>query len=638
MSPRSALIVDPDPAHAHQLAAVLLDMGFRVRFAERGDEAEDHLQREPPELLVLELSLPVRDGFAVLAAMRERGANVAAVVVSAFPALRAEAFDRKVNLGVAAILPRDCGREDLQRAIRRAVPTLSKRQGRPPITHQALVDGVVPQPIDAQRRAADAVRRLVVEAGPDDDGALQTLAEEVRAHFGVALVAVSVVFEGHQWHQAMAGALPSFPPPPSPSTTLPPGGTPSLFCRHLVEADVPQALVVPDARSHPLFHRDPLVTSGAVGSYVGAPLVLSSRVVVGALCLMDRGTSRFSNGDVQALMQLARRASALIELRLHRLARAPRGRSAELLPTTSTPVADGNVHQEQIAIPATALAHDLRLMGVLDHLDVAVLLLVGPERRIEFANRALGQWFGLDVEALIGQPRSTFVDLIMGVVAHPEAARAQLLVPAEGAYVASAELELAHPERRVLRWAAKPIVVDGVVYQMATFTDVTADVDLARANARAAWVDPLTGLLNRRGFLEQLKREQARASRTEEPISVALFDIDHFKRVNDTFGHHVGDEVLSAVAAALQEGLRGADVAARWGGEEFLLALPGETVEEARQVCDRLRRAVEALETRAGKVTISAGVAAIEGSFEAAVVAADKQLYAAKSQGRNRVL
>jgi diguanylate cyclase (GGDEF)-like protein len=159
---------------------------------------------------------------------------------------------------------------------------------------------------------------------------------------------------------------------------------------------------------------------------------------------------------------------------------------------------------------------------------------------------------------------------------------------------------------------------------------------------RQALVDGLTGLANRRAASDGLHAEAARAERLETPLSVVLADIDEFKHVNDVHGHAVGDEVLRAFADVLRETLRESDVAGRWGGEEFLLLLPGADEEGAAQLAERVRlgfaeRTIASMPHL--RVTASFGVAeyAGEANTEQLVAAADGALYRAKHGGRNRV-
>jgi two-component system, cell cycle response regulator len=156
---------------------------------------------------------------------------------------------------------------------------------------------------------------------------------------------------------------------------------------------------------------------------------------------------------------------------------------------------------------------------------------------------------------------------------------------------------------------------------------------------RRAATDGLTGLANRRTFDATLRQELERAARQQQDVSLVLADIDHFKRLNDTYGHQTGDDVLRRVAAQLGDGCRTYDTAARYGGEEFALVLPGTATEDAVVIADRLRQTIAAVLDEP-RVTISAGVA----TFPAAatdphglIEAADQALYASKEGGRDRV-
>ena len=156
--------------------------------------------------------------------------------------------------------------------------------------------------------------------------------------------------------------------------------------------------------------------------------------------------------------------------------------------------------------------------------------------------------------------------------------------------------------------------------------------------------DPLTGVHNRQGMNRDLRREWTRALRTGEPLCVALADLDHFKRINDTWGHCMGDRVLCAAARLFQRRLRPYDAVYRYGGEEFLFCLPNTDGATAARVLDRLRRAVARLPMvcDSGKrvpVAVSIGVAQMTPglTIQEAIAAADRALYAAKEAGRNRV-
>jgi diguanylate cyclase (GGDEF)-like protein len=160
---------------------------------------------------------------------------------------------------------------------------------------------------------------------------------------------------------------------------------------------------------------------------------------------------------------------------------------------------------------------------------------------------------------------------------------------------------------------------------------------------RQARIDVLTRLPNRRSFDERLSAAQTRAETGVEAYAVVLFDLDRFKDLNDEFGHPFGDAVLSVFGRILSETVRASDHAARFGGEEFAILLPGADTIAANAVAERCRRQAEKSVVRRGNMqgsfTISGGVAAWESgrSAEDVLAAADRALYAAKSDGRNRV-
>jgi|SRR5579875_95908 len=170
--------------------------------------------------------------------------------------------------------------------------------------------------------------------------------------------------------------------------------------------------------------------------------------------------------------------------------------------------------------------------------------------------------------------------------------------------------------------------------------------DLARANQKLeelATVDPLTGLANRRLFWERINEYFAQATRTKLPLSLLLFDVDHFKGYNDSYGHSAGDDLLHILGELLRSLGRTEDIVARYGGEEFAMVLPATDAAGAKTVAERLRALVENYRWPLRAVTISVGIATYNTTqpfqnVQQLIDAADVALYKAKQEGRNRVV
>jgi diguanylate cyclase (GGDEF)-like protein len=175
--------------------------------------------------------------------------------------------------------------------------------------------------------------------------------------------------------------------------------------------------------------------------------------------------------------------------------------------------------------------------------------------------------------------------------------------------------------------------------------DITERKAFERKLMELATIDGLTGALNRRAFLEVAENAFRLAQRYDRPLSVLMIDADHFKLVNDTHGHHVGDLVLARLAQICSQGLRSTDSFGRLGGEEFVALLPETDLTHAREVAERLVQAVREarVEPGDGRVitfTVSIGVTCAQWpsrDIDAVIQAADQQLYRAKNEGRDRV-
>lgn len=178
------------------------------------------------------------------------------------------------------------------------------------------------------------------------------------------------------------------------------------------------------------------------------------------------------------------------------------------------------------------------------------------------------------------------------------------------------------------------------------FNRMVAELEASEARLQVlATTDFLTGLDNRRSFMEKMNNEMARLQRNAEAsVAILLMDLDHFKRVNDTYGHVAGDAVLRHVSAVIRGCLRRVDLAGRFGGEEFILLLPDTSLDGALSFAERIRRAIEQSDIKWDdqilRITVSVGLTllhAADATPEVAIKRADTALYRAKDNGRNRV-
>lgn len=168
--------------------------------------------------------------------------------------------------------------------------------------------------------------------------------------------------------------------------------------------------------------------------------------------------------------------------------------------------------------------------------------------------------------------------------------------------------------------------------------------DLLQKMYQSATLDPLTNLFNRRTFEERLDEEFTVLTRHKMESCLALVDVDHFKHVNDKWGHHAGDLVLQILSSRLKDSVRTGDLVGRWGGEEFILYIRQSGMEGASSLLERLRAEIEAMDVtlpdgKILRITISSGVVSLAGfqTWKTALQRADEALYASKSNGRNRV-
>lgn len=295
----------------------------------------------------------------------------------------------------------------------------------------------------------------------------------------------------------------------------------------------------------------------------------------------------------------------------------------------------GARHRAQDEAARTAELLEATLANIQD--GVALL---DAERRILVANRAYAELFALDPDQLVGLTRDEFVEHVVKLAQDPRAVRHVLTEDPEPGEISSYEVVLRLPQRRFLQRTMRPVGVSSEHLLLVVWRDVTPERDLIAERERELFTDALTGIASRRAAQNALHRELAKVARGGAGFSVALFDLDHFKQINDRFGHPAGDVVLQRAAAVLATVARATDVVARWGGEEFIAIISAD-LEGARAFCERARLAVADMRLAGGgRVTLSAGVTNCRAgeSAEVVVARADRLLYAAKHAGRNRVI
>jgi diguanylate cyclase (GGDEF)-like protein len=207
---------------------------------------------------------------------------------------------------------------------------------------------------------------------------------------------------------------------------------------------------------------------------------------------------------------------------------------------------------------------------------------------------------------------------------------------------------LSRPEVDAALAASRPwaVLAAGLVASVLIFLLTLALVASWNRAHQLSMRDPLTGLYNRRYLEETMIRELPRARRFGQTVGVLVLDIDHFKRLNDTFGHDAGDFVLERTGEMLRAASRGSDIACRFGGEEFAVILPGAPLLAARNRAEGLRAAIESMQLEfggreLGPLTVSIGVAAMPPHVQdwtLTLQQADRALYTAKQAGRNKVV
>ncbi len=261
-------------------------------------------------------------------------------------------------------------------------------------------------------------------------------------------------------------------------------------------------------------------------------------------------------------------------------------------------------------------------------------------------NPSIGRILGIKADAIVGQPLLNRISVhLEEPTSSPNFSDVRKVIAKVGWCRVDASWKKGGGQEMWGDCVIAPVVESGG--STGGYVAVIRDVSVEHINTQelidAALTDPLPGLHNRRGLEGRAEAIHFRPGGAPASQVWIMADIDHFKRVNDTYGHEAGDEVLKAVAEALRSTARGADLVARFGGEEFVLVLPDTSAELAVRIAERLRLAIEALSTDVGgqviRVTASFGIAqrAAQDSQLEVLERADAALYCSKKDGRNRV-
>lgn len=254
---------------------------------------------------------------------------------------------------------------------------------------------------------------------------------------------------------------------------------------------------------------------------------------------------------------------------------------------------------------------------------------------ITFASKALQKISGYSQEELIGQPISMLLDPKLGLELYDEVIRS---IDKRGQWRGTVRHMGKGPNHYWVETVVAPIIdAQGT---RSGYMQIRQDVTSQKRLEELWMTDHLTGLENRQSMDQIWEREILRAERYGDLFSVLLIDIDHFKSVNDNYGHLVGDELLFQFAQLLRQECRDTDHVGRWGGEEFIVLIPNTNLSSAVLMAEKIRETIESFSfTTVGDVTVSIGVACYRSgmSEDELFSLADKALYRAKNSGRNRV-
>lgn len=388
-----------------------------------------------------------------------------------------------------------------------------------------------------------------------------------------------------------------------------------------------EAVVIDDVRASHTWRRVPYFDAQPTLSVLCMPLVRMGQVV-GALYLDNNAMAgAFSHERIRFLeLLLGSVVNAIDNARLY----------AELRDLATT--LEQRVNERTSALAAS----ESRLLSILRNAPVPMTVTRLSDGTFVYVNDRAALESGMGAEAWKGkQPKLMYTD-----PGERERVIAQFL---RDGVVRDYETSMVVAGGRKV-WvliSIVPIEYDGAPSMLTTVVDITERKTMEDALRKAATTDVLTGIANRRHFMDRAEAELARARRYERPLALAMFDIDYFKHVNDQYGHAAGDEVLRAVARVCVAAMRQHDMVGRLGGEEFAVLMPDTTIQSAVPLIQRLRLSLQALRVvlpadngaQDVGITASFGVSALQtaDTLDTFLAHADNALYTAKRQGRDQV-
>jgi len=460
----------------------------------------------------------------------------------------------------------------------------------------------------ASRRRGEILRQLGLMEEVDERE-FDELVELAAALCGKSLSAMTLLDEDTQLIKARMGF--------QGARTMP---VRESICQYTVQSN--HLLVVEDTVEDERF-RGPV--GGGIRFYAGTPLTTIDGTAVGALCVMDTTPSALTEQQLRALEILGRQLSNRIQLR-------ERARS----------MADLMAERER--------AREMFVI-ILNNVP-AEIYLKDEDGRLRFYNRQLADRFSINETAWLGKTSRDLWDEETAERISKEDRDALLSGEPQETF-----LDLKESDGRQSYWRTTKAPCrdsNGDPMLACCSVDLTeqrkrehhlreVQEELEEANRKLsslALTDALTGLWNRRAFDSRLETAVIAAQRSKKPLALMLLDVDHFKRINDRFGHPCGDEVLRNVATILNRTKRADEVACRFGGEEFTILMPDTDPQGAMALGERIRKAMHAFEWEKDPVTISMGIAVWSDGWSSddLVDNADTALYRAKEGGRDRYI